>query len=205
MVNDGAGDGRVSSILKATIHHIGCCTGIPHMLFPVQKQHRMVLCQKLLTHYEKERIVFLQQIITIYDTWMCNFKPDLKFQSEVWMGKKFTTTKILTSSPQGGTNDDNGLRLYRYNCHIHIVLYGHTVDQNVYVHVLRKMLRHKVWQTRSQMLNHVIILRDNALHIARSLLSQLYTYRQIDENVKKCWRTKRNEKCIDDFCKPSRQ
>ncbi len=30
-----------------------------------------------------------------------------------------------------------------------------------------------------------------------SALSQLYTYRQIDENVKKCWRNERNDKCID--------
>ncbi len=28
-------------------------------------------------------------------------------------------------------------------------------------------------------------------------LSQLYTYREIDENVKKCWRNERNDKCID--------
>ncbi len=28
-------------------------------------------------------------------------------------------------------------------------------------------------------------------------ISQLYTYRQIDENVKKCWRNERNDKCID--------
>ncbi len=31
----------------------------------------------------------------------------------------------------------------------------------------------------------------------QKLLSQLYTYRQIDENTRKCWRNERNEKCID--------
>ncbi len=31
---------------------------VPHMLFPMQKHH-MELCQKHLTHYEKEGIAFL--------------------------------------------------------------------------------------------------------------------------------------------------
>ncbi len=33
--------------------------------------------------------------------------------------------------------------------------------------------------------------------LKKSHQSQLYTYRQIEENVKKCWRNERNEKCID--------
>ncbi len=58
----------------------------PQMLFPVQKQH-MELCQKHLTHYEKEGIVFLQWTIAIDETWVRNFEPELKSQSEVWKGK----------------------------------------------------------------------------------------------------------------------
>ncbi len=38
------------------------------MLFSMQKQRCMELCQKHLIYYEKEGIVFLQQIITIDET-----------------------------------------------------------------------------------------------------------------------------------------
>ncbi len=48
------------------------------MLFPKQKQHYMELCQKHSTRWEEEGIVFLQRIITIDETWVCDFEPELK-------------------------------------------------------------------------------------------------------------------------------
>ncbi len=54
-----------------------------HMLFLAQKQYHIELCQKHLTHPEKKGIVFLQQIITIDETWVCDFEPEWKPQSEV--------------------------------------------------------------------------------------------------------------------------
>ncbi len=80
------------------------------MLFPVQKQGHMELCQKHLTRYKKEGIGFLQQTITINETWVCDFETEFKSQGEVWKGKKFTKTiKIPTSSFEGEINDNNGL------------------------------------------------------------------------------------------------
>ncbi len=60
---------------------------VPHMLFPIQKQCYMKLCQKHLTRYKKKGVAFLQQKITIDETWMRDFEPELKSQSEVSKGK----------------------------------------------------------------------------------------------------------------------
>ncbi len=49
-----------------------------HMLFPIQKPHYMKLCQKHLTYYKKEGIVYLQWIIVIDETWVRDFKPESK-------------------------------------------------------------------------------------------------------------------------------
>ncbi len=87
---------------------------------PAQKQSRMILCQKHLTHYEKEGIAFLQRIIAIHETWVRDFKHKLKSQCEVLKGKKFAeAAKIPTPSFESGTNDNNRLRLYWYNRQIH--------------------------------------------------------------------------------------
>ncbi len=57
------------------------------MLFPTQKQRHMELCQKHLAYYKKEEIAFLQQIITMDETWVYDFKPESKSQNEVCTGK----------------------------------------------------------------------------------------------------------------------
>ncbi len=59
----------------------------------------------------------------------------------------------------------------------YMVPYGHTVDQHVYVDFLCKSLRLKVWQMRLQMLDCVIILRNNAhLHIGTSVTTVFQEY-----------------------------
>ncbi len=58
-----------------------------HMLFPAQKLCCMERCQKYLTRYKKEGIVFLQRIIASDETWVSDFETRLKSQSEVWNGK----------------------------------------------------------------------------------------------------------------------
>ncbi len=86
---------RASGIPKTTIHHIvtkylmkekvAVCW-VPHTLFTRQKHH-IELCQKHLTHYEKEGIVFLQRVIAIDETCVRDFERELKSQNEVWKGK----------------------------------------------------------------------------------------------------------------------
>ncbi len=97
---------------------------------------------------------------------MLDFEPELKSQSGL-EGKKFTkATKILMPSFKG---EQMMIMAYDYTGVIatHVVPYCCTMDQCVYVHFLRKILMHKIQKTRSQKLNYVIILHDNAHpHIA---------------------------------------
>ncbi len=68
------------------------------------------LCQNSLIRYKKEDIAFLQRIIVIDETWVCDFELELKSQSEVWKGKKFTDAKkIPTPIFKGKANDDSAL------------------------------------------------------------------------------------------------
>ncbi len=60
---------------------------VPHMLFTMQNQHCMELNQKHLTSYKEKGMAFLQQIIAINETWVCNFEPKLKSQRAAWKGK----------------------------------------------------------------------------------------------------------------------
>ncbi len=54
---------------------------------------------------------------------------------------------------------------------------GSTVDQYVYIHFFHKILRPKVRQTRSQMLNYEIILHDSAhSDIAMSVTTTFQKY-----------------------------
>ncbi len=97
--------------------------------------------------------MFLQQII-----------PELKFQSEVWKKKNSIYSNTQASN----------VKLMMIMTHNYTVLnatftvpYGHTMDQHVYIHFLRKILRLKVPQMHSQVLDRVIILHNNTHpHIA---------------------------------------
>ncbi len=46
------------------------------MLFPVQKQRHMDLCQTHMTRYKKGGIAFLPQMITTDETWVRDFNPN---------------------------------------------------------------------------------------------------------------------------------
>ncbi len=57
---------------------------VPHMLFPMQKLWCMELCQKYLTCYKGEGIVFLQQIINVW------LRTRIEISERGLEGKKFT-------------------------------------------------------------------------------------------------------------------
>ncbi len=83
---------RVSSIPKTKIHHfltkclmkkkIVMCVDIAHAVSHI-KTISLGTVKETLTYYKKEGIVFLQRIITIDETWVRNFKPELKSRSKV--------------------------------------------------------------------------------------------------------------------------
>ncbi len=131
-------------------------------------------CVRNIWRYKKERITFLQRIIVVVKIWVHDFESELKSQERGLEGKKFTVAeKTPSPSFEGETNDDNGLRLYWHNCHI-LSAIGCTMDQHMYIHFLRKILKHKLWQTHSQMLDHAIIFHDNTcVQIATSVCTVL--------------------------------
>ncbi len=118
-------------------------------------------------------------VFAINNHYQCNlgarFQTWIEISERDLEGKKFTkATKIPMPSFEGETNDDNGLWLY---CVIasYVVPYGCSMDQHVYIHFLRKILRLKI---HSQMLNCVIILHDNYCpHIATSVTTFFQEYR----------------------------
>ncbi len=127
----------------------------------MQKKRRMDLWQTF-DFLQKGRIVFLQRIITIDETLVCDFLPELKSQREIWKGKN-------SSRPQKSRHQaskEKQMMIMAYNCTgvivTYTVPYGHTVDQHVCVHFLHKILRPKVQQMHSQILSRVIIFYDNA-------------------------------------------
>ncbi len=111
---------------------------VPHMLFPMQNHTE--LCQKQLTRYKKEEIVFLQRIIAINETLVHDFKPELKSQCEVWKGKN--SPRLQKFQHQASKVKQMIIMTYEYTGVIapYMVPYGCTVDQHVYVHFFCNIL-----------------------------------------------------------------
>ncbi len=97
-----------------------------------------------MTHYEKEGIAFLQRIIAINETWLRDFKHELKSQSVGWKGKN--SPRLQKFQHQASKVKQVMIMAYDYSgvTAIFMVSYGRTVDQHIYVHFLRKILRSKV-------------------------------------------------------------
>ncbi len=79
-----------SGIPKTNAHHIltdvQCKISAqwePRFLSTEQKAERMCILQELLMCYANEGELFLQQIITMDETWICDFELELKSQSNV--------------------------------------------------------------------------------------------------------------------------
>ncbi len=135
----------------------------------------MELSQKHLTSYKKEGIAFFQRIIAIHETLVYDFKPELKSKSEVWKVKNSQRQQKFRG--QATKVKQMVIMAYDYTSVItlYIVSYGHKVDKQVYVNFLCKILRLKVRQLRSQMLDCVISFPITTLvHILQRLLPQFF-------------------------------
>ncbi len=98
------------------------------MLFPTQKQWHMELCQKHLICYKKKKRNCNFAMNNHYgwnlDAWL---QTQIEISEQNSEEKKFTeAAKILTSCFEGETNDDNGLRLYRCDCHVHCAIWSYS-------------------------------------------------------------------------------
>ncbi len=115
---------------------------------------------------KRKELTFLQQIITIDETWVGDFEPELKSQNKIWKIKK--SPRLQKFQHQASTVKQMMIMVYAYTDVIatYTVPYDHTVDQHVYVYP-RKISRPKVQQMCSQMLDLVITPHNNTgPHIA---------------------------------------
>ncbi len=172
-MNDGAGNGRgitytenndtahfylISDEKKKVV-----ARWVPHMLFSVQKQHYMELCQKHLARYKKEGIVLLQQIIAIDETWVCDFKPKLKTQSAIFKGE--SSQRLQKFWHQASKVKQNDLWLSCCNFNILGAIYSYSGPACVCILPSQNFEAYS--STNIFMLNHVIILHGNICpHIA---------------------------------------
>ena len=100
--------------------------------------------QELLQHYENEGECFLDRIIAIDETWVCNYEPKLKSQSNVWL-EKGQKKPVKFHRVQSKVKQ---LMIFAYNKHSIIatdrVPVMSTVTVDYYQNFLRKVLQPKV-------------------------------------------------------------
>ncbi len=151
---------------------------VPHFLSMEQKADRMHIAQDLLMRYRNEGESFLKHIITIDETWIRDFEPELKSQSNVWAGKG-------EKRPEKVCRQQSKVKqmvVLAHNWCGVIVSYkvprGTTMNADMYKDFLQNTLRLKICKNRLGMLEKgVIILHDNCrVHTVRVIVELLAKY-----------------------------
>jgi hypothetical protein len=70
---------------------------VPHQLSEEQTAARMRVAEKLLRNYEAECEQFLNRIVATDETWIRDFKPQLKSQSSQWKHATSPRPKKMSS------------------------------------------------------------------------------------------------------------
>ncbi|XP_025154653.1 uncharacterized protein LOC105190474 [Harpegnathos saltator] len=136
---------------------------VPHFLSAKQKATRSEIAHELLACYENEGETFLDRIIAIDETWIRDFEPELKSQSDVWKSpgspraqkvrrqqSKMKEIMIFAYDKQGVITTDQVPR-------------DTSVTGAYYKNFLQNVLRPKIRKLRPGMLQSgVLILHDNA-------------------------------------------
>ena len=156
-----------------------CAKMVPKLLSDDQKQHRVRVCEDTLEEIGADPD-FLRHIITGDETWVFQYDPETKRQSQQWftpnsprpkkarMSKSKIKTMLITFFDQKGL------------VHHEFVPQGQTVNQHFYQEVLKRLndrvrrCRPALWKNKSWMLHH-----DNApAHTALST-RQLLANKQV--------------------------
>lgn len=169
-----------TNLCKTTVHNILvkhlqrrkiCARWVPHFLSPEQKEARLRIAQTHLSRYERELDDFLDRIVTIDESWMRDFEPELKSQSNEWRSKSSPRPKKVIRQ-QSKTKlmmimayDRQGVICTQK------VPQGTTVTAKFYKKFLSQYLRRKIRKSRPGMLERgVIILHDNTRpHVAEPI------------------------------------
>ena len=144
---------------------------VAHDLSEEQKCRCLEIAQQLLHRFREEGNEFLQKVVAIDETWIRDFKPELKSQSSEWRGKGSPRPKKFKRAQ----SNVKQMMIFGYDCKGVImtdrVPSGTTVTAAYYCQFLQK-LRRKLHANRPDLLeNGVLILHDNAKDV-RELLDR---------------------------------
>ncbi|VVC34914.1 Transposase, type 1 [Cinara cedri] len=151
---------------------------VPHFLSPEQKDTRKDICRELLSRYENEKETFLDRIIAIDETWIRDFEPELKSQSNIWKG----ITSPRAKKVRRQQTKVKQMMIFAYDKLGIIVTdrvpIGISVTGDYYKTFLAKKLRPEIRKKRPGMLqNGVSILHGNARpHIGAPVVALLEKY-----------------------------
>lgn len=147
---------------------------VPRLLTPEQMQHRVSVCQDLLSRFGGEANEEMNRIITVDESWMYHYDPELKQQSSQWKTAHSPPPKKAKMSRSAGKVmmiiffDSEGF-LYQ-----HAVPQGRTVTADYYKSVLITMLRHFTKKRPQKNINEILLHHDNARpHLARTVVDFL--------------------------------
>jgi histone-lysine N-methyltransferase SETMAR len=140
-----------------------CAKWIPHMLNDDQRAMRVLLANTHLQRWRNEGNAFLDPILTVDESWMHSFDPQLKQQNAEWCAPMSPRKKIARCS-QGALKvmhvmflSQNGLVLD------HPVPVGTTVNGRYYCSLLQHKVRKALWRKQPELLEcGAILLQDNA-------------------------------------------
>ena len=132
---------------------------VPHALTEQQKWCRYETCRIHLERYQNERENLLNNIITIDETWIRAYEPELKRQTAEWSHEGSPRRQKFRQNPSPVklmvilAYDVQGVSLY------HILPHSETVNAQYYAAYLQNHLRRAVRRKRPKLQN-VIILHD---------------------------------------------
>ena len=147
---------------------------VPHYLTSEQAEHRLEIATDLLSRFSEEGNKFLSRIVTIDETWVRSYEPELKSQASEWHAPNSRRPAKFWRT-QGKLKM---LMIFAYDIHeiltSHWVLTSQTVNGKYYREYLRPAIRKKP----SELLRAgPIILHDNAMpHISQGVTSLLCSY-----------------------------
>lgn len=150
---------------------------VPHNLTGEQKQKRLDIATLLKQRFSTEGQTFLNRIVAIDETWVRDFEPELKSQSNEWKGpssprpKKCRRAQSKVKQMMIFAYDNQGIIMTdRVPC-------GKSVTA-VYYRDFLQNLRRKMHKNRPQLLNaRPLILHDNARpHIGHVVTEKLREY-----------------------------
>ena len=113
---------------------------VPHRLSESEKCRRIEISKELLSRYANKGENMLKRIVTIDETWIRSFEPELKRQSSEWHTPNSSRPQIFRRS----LNSPKMLMIFAYDISgltTHRVPQGQTVNKEYYEQYLRRILR----------------------------------------------------------------